>query len=134
MKRRERHLYQYWSLLPWICGQYVIWVEVRKWCLALPLNKGNTTGATQGAGTAHCSGTHEFNLGFLGDGHLPQSSSVLCIVLYVDHCLFVWPIYGMSYFELRLLIPPLWYLQAVSIKLVHVILFAMTIFTLILST
>ena len=39
MKRRERHLYQYWSLFPWICVQYVIWVEVRKWCLALPLHK-----------------------------------------------------------------------------------------------
>ena len=39
VKHRERHLFQYWSLFPWICGQCVIRVEVRKWRVALPLLK-----------------------------------------------------------------------------------------------
>jgi len=70
-------------------------------------NKSNTTGATCGVGTAYPSGAPELIPGF--SGVRVARSLVFSCILY--HCLSVsfsfWPLYIISFFDLRLLITPL---------------------------
>jgi hypothetical protein len=70
-------------------------------------NKNNTTGATCGAGTAYPSGAPEFTTCFSGV-RVARSlafSVVFCRSLFV--LFFFWPLYCLSFYDLRLLITPL---------------------------
>jgi len=71
-------------------------------------NKGNTTSATIGAGTAYPSGALEFIPVFSGV-HVAKPfvfCVAICISLFIFLSLFFWPLYCMVY-DLHLLITPL---------------------------
>ena len=60
-------------------------------------------GATSGAGTAYPFGEPEFTPGFLWD----SCYSVICFICMFRRLLFVL----LSFFDIRILITPFWYLQ-----------------------
>ena len=70
----------------------------------------NTTGATSGAGTAYPSGAPEFTPGFLW-GSCYSIFSFMCTFcrsLFVLMYFFFWPVCCLFFFEIRILITPLW--------------------------
>jgi hypothetical protein len=64
----------------------------------------NATGSTSGGGTAYLSGVPDFSLGV-------TISLVLCVMfcrsLFVLLSFFFWPLYWLSFFDLRILFTPL---------------------------
>ena len=63
----------------------------------------NTTGVTCGAGTAGLSGAHKYIPG-LKRGSSSLICVVLCKSLFVPLSFFLWPLYCLSFFNIRLLI------------------------------
>jgi len=69
-------------------------------------SKNNTTCATIGAGTAYPSGTTEFTLFLMRFVLLNLKFSVHFVEHYLLLCPFFWPLYCLSFYDLRLLITP----------------------------
>ena len=70
----------------------------------------NITGITSGTGTAYSSGAPEFTPGFRG---VRVTQSLVLCLCFVVRCLFFFfcPLCCLSFFDLRILITSLWYLQ-----------------------
>ena len=76
-------------------------------------NQINTMGASSGAGTAHSSGAPEFTPSFQW-GSCYLIFSFICMFsrsLFVLLYFFFWPLCCLFFFDIRILITSLWYLQ-----------------------
>ena len=92
-----------------VCG---VWKRHDNQNLLRVCKKGNTTDTTSATVTAYPSNAHEFNRGF---SRVRGARSLVFCIVYVDHCLsfFFWLLCCLFFFDLRLLITSLWYLQNV---------------------